>query len=268
MSELRFEDEKKPFYKKWWVWLLFVIVILIFIVIAVQNSENNNLLTPDNTAKNTAKNTPDNSSNSVTQEAGTTPGSANTNISDYSEDVTNGFSYITAPEVRDNSSAVLTKLKTGVFTVGKDIPAGRYVITGDRYGNLFIKDPSGLTYTNEILGGGDLGVDSVTTDIHDGDTIQIQGVKNVTFTPAKTVLYKDTLTTGTWVVGLDIAQGSYIITSPNGSGNLFIYDNKGVSIVNEILGKGDVTVDKVNADLVDGFKIEVSGMKEIKLTAK
>jgi hypothetical protein len=145
---------------------------------------------------------------------------------------------------------------------------GRYVITGDGSGNLFIYDNAGIPYVNEILGSGDLGVDSVTTNINKGDKIEISGIDKVTFTPAGTELHKDTLTTGSWIVGLDFAAGRYDVSSNDGNGNFFVYDKSSWPIVNEILGGGDIGVDKVTVDLKDGYTITIGGMDEVLFTKK
>ena len=171
----------------------------------------------------------------------------------------------TASNTHDNSSAVLTKLFSGKFTVGQDIPAGRYVITGDGSGNLFVYDKNGLPIISEILGESmGIGVPSVTTDIEAGNEIEISGINNVTFTPAVTDS-STKLTTGTWVVGLDIPAGKYDATCDDDkSGNLFVYDGI-LPIVSEILDKSGmgIGVEKTRVDLKDGQKIQISGMPSV-----
>jgi hypothetical protein len=219
----------------------------------------------------------DNGNNDVAQ---VSPGikDANNTINDESqgagntEDKNIAGTSETLPDVnsqaRDNSSAKLTVLNTGDFLVGTDIPKGRYVITGDGNGNLFINNKEGESYINEILGVGELGVENVTTDISDGDTIQISGIDNVTFTPAQTVLRTDTLTTGSWVVGVDFAPGRYDVSSTGGNGNFFVYNITGWPEVNEILGGGEIGVEKVTVDLKKGYMISISGMDEVRFTQK
>ncbi len=249
--------EKKSFFKKWWFWLL-VIIIIIIAVNSTRDKED--------------KNTEDKNSPTVTSEAETTPTKAATDTENQEQDDAEVTEKVTkAPEenkpTRDNASAKRTTLNTGTFMVGTDIPEGRYVITADGSGNLFIYDSTGLPYINEILGGEDLGVKSVTTDISEGDKIEISGIDKVTFTPAKTKLAKDTLSTGNWVVGIDIAAGRYDASSQD-NGNFFVYDKSGFPVVNEILGGGDLGVEKVTVNLEDGFSITISGMNEVKFTSK
>lgn len=63
-------------------------------------------------------------------------------------------------------------LPAGHFTVGTDIRAGRYQVTGDS--NLIIRSSSGDTKVNTILGGG-MGVDSYVCELEDGDKIEAGG---------------------------------------------------------------------------------------------
>lgn len=256
------ENGKKPFYKKWWFCGIIVILVIVWVNNSSKNPATDNTDNADN-AKVT--DVPQESGN--TQVASNTPGASNTQGASITE-IPDGNAVGGNTLTRDNSLAVLTTLNTGKFTVGTDIPAGRYVITGAGSGNLFINNESSLAYVNEILGGGDIGVDSVTTDIKKGDTIEVSGMNQATFTPAENVLYTDTLMTGNWLVGIDIAPGRYDISGNGGSGNLFIYDKSGISVVNEILGGGDFGVEKVTADLEEGNIISISGMKEVKLTKR
>lgn len=255
------KHDRKSFFKKWWFWLLVIIIIIIIAASTAGRDEDNN--------------SENNQSPTVTGKAEATPvvTAAVTKTAEDADkdDAQNPDEVIDVPEedkpARDNTSAVLTTLNAGSFMAGTDIPAGRYVITADKTGNLLIYDTTGLPYINEILGGDDLGVKSVTTDISDGDKIEISGIDKVTFTPAETKLAKDTLTTGNWVAGIDIAAGRYDVTSEE-NGNFFVYDRTGIPVVNEILGGGDLGVEKVTADLEDGFSITISGMNKVKFIKK
>lgn len=262
-QENKQDKRKKPFYKKWWFWAIIVILILIFA----------NLGSNDDDDADNAKNNDINPSIQATEGAddigitGAADTEDNSDTTDTEEDTkqedTNEITPDDTAVSRDNSSAKLTVLNPGNFVVGTDIPQGRYVITSNESGNLFINSKDGESYINEILGGGELGVESVTTDITEGDTIEISGMDEVTFTPAETELHKDTLSTGNWVVGLDIAPGRYDASSDN-NGNFFVYDESGWPVVNEILGGGDIGVEKVTVNLETGYTITVSGMNEVK----
>jgi hypothetical protein len=168
---------------------------------------------------------------------------------------------------RDNAKAILTDLYAGMFVVGEDIPAGRYTITGVGSGNLFIYEKK-IPFVNEILtndlGDFGLGVPSVTVDIKDGNEIEISGINKVVFTPAVTEM-STTLSTGRWVVGLDIPAGTYEATCNDGeSGNLFVYTGK-LPVVNEILDKSGMGfgVEKVRVSLKDKQIIEISGLSTV-----
>lgn len=236
-------QNKKKFYTRWWFW---VIIILLFILLmnAIGSGKDKN---KNNNGNNNAK---------VTQGADNTQNNQATKPPENNE------------LTRDNSTAVLTELNTGSFIVGTDIPSGRYVISGDGNGNLFIYDEKGMPYVNEILGGGELGVDTVTTDIAEKDKIEISGINKVTFTPAEAKLFEDTLTTGSWVVGIDFPAGRYDVSSEDGNGNFFVYDKSEFPVVNEILGGGDIGVEKVTVNLENGYKITISGMKSVKFVKK
>ncbi|GIO27000.1 hypothetical protein [Ornithinibacillus bavariensis] len=245
------DENKAPFYKRWWFWLIVVIVLLIIIFSAGRNDEDNKDTTNTGTEETT------NDTNNKTKD---------NNRTNEDNDTTKEES---AAAKRDNSSAKETTLNAGKFTVGTDIPAGRYVITGEGTGNLFVYDEDGLPVVNEILDkSADMGVPNVTTDIKDGQEIEISGLNAVTFTPAKTKL-SNKLTTGTWIVGLDIKAGRYNVTTPSGSGNFFIYNNLGVPTTNEILdATGEMGVKQITVTLEDGQQIGISGLNEVDFTKK
>jgi hypothetical protein len=167
---------------------------------------------------------------------------------------------------RDNSSAVAATLGAGTFTVGVHLAPGRYTITTpEGFGNFFVYD-DGLPIVNELLGQADLAVPSITTNLADGDSIEIRGLAEVVFTPAEPGLYT-TITAGSWNVGLDVPAGRYIVTptDPASFGNFFVYDGSW-PVVNEILG-GDYGVPSVTVDLADGQEIRVGGLPSVTLTA-
>lgn len=179
---------------------------------------------------------------------------------------TNSSAVSTAPATRDNSSAKETDLGTGSFIVGTDIPAGRYVCSSKSSGNFIVQDGQ-MPVVNEILGGGDFGVDSVTVDLLNNQVINISGMPNVNFKPAETALRTE-LTTGEWVVGLDIEPGRYICEPLEGSGNFNVYDGS-FPTVNEILGSASgFGVPSVTATLKEGNVVKISGLKTVKFTAK
>ena len=274
MDNTNLGNERKPFYKKWWFWVIVVLVVLSIGSALSVDPEEDELKGPGQEQTETptlGAEEPEEVND--TDEIGD---AKDTEANDDIDEDNNGKPIQEIVEdnmadremSRNNSSAVLTTLNTGKFEVGTDIPEGRYVITGDGNGNLFIYDENDVPYVNEILGGGDFGVESVTTDIKSGDKIEISGINNVTFTPASTFMHEDALTTGNWVVGLDIAPGRYDITSADGSGNLFIYNTTGWIEVNEILGGGDFGVEKVTTKLEEGYIITISGINKVNFKLK
>lgn len=251
------EKLKKSVYKRWWFWGIIILVAAILISVlwndnpeVAKEGETNEEQTPTDTSEEIEE-----GEDNITEQPEVTSGPV------LEDTVTDDAL------TRDNTSAVLTTLNTGTFKVGTDIPAGRYVITGDGSGNLVITSEDGLPYVNEILGGEEIGVDHVTTDIREGDTIEISLMNNAIFTPAETTIQTDTLTTGNWIVGIDIPSGRYDISSTGGSGNLFVYDENGWPEVNEILG-GELGVDKVTVFLENSFTVSIGGLKEIKLVER
>lgn len=247
-------EEKKPFYKKWWFWL----IVLIIIAYALFNGDDEDQEETDTGTE-------------ETQDEGTNDEGAGDEAADEGADENAAEEEEPADEenTRDNASAEETTLNAGRFTVGTDIPAGRYVITGDGMGNFFIYDENGLPKVNEILDtSGELGVTSVTTNIVDGQEIEISGLDAVKFTPAETKA-STTLSAGSWEVGLDIEAGRYDVTAPSGMGNFFIYNEMDLPATNEILDStGELGVKQITVTLEDGQRIEISGLNEVNFEAK
>ena len=246
------ENDKKPFYKKWWFWLI-VIIILLFAIFGGGDEEEpqDNDTGTEDTQNKEGETTKDDADNDVAEEESAEKEPAE------------------EPNTRDNSSAKETTLNAGTFTVGTDIPSGRYVITGDGMGNLFVYDEAGLPVVNEILDTStDMGVSSVTTDLEDGQEIEISGMDAVTFKPAETKM-SNKLSAGTWEVGLDIEPGRYDATTANGMGNFVIYNDMGLPSTNEILdASGDMGVKTITVTLKEGQRISISGLNEVNFEAK
>lgn len=179
----------------------------------------------------------------------------------------------TSATITVTAKPYVKNLSAGTWKVGKNIKAGRYKITTNSgSGNLFIngKDFNLERSINEIITSEDdgFGVKVVTADIKSGDEIEIMGLDNVKFTRVKHVLSK-TLTAGNHTVGKDIKPGTYKMTTPSGSGNLFIYRG-GYPIVNEILSKDAdyYTVRSVTKTLKSGDRINISGLERVVFTNK
>ena len=203
---------KKPIFKRWWFWLIVIILIIAFANGGEEGGDSTKQESVEEAEVTEEENVEEDTAEQAEEDADEEEEAAARLNEEDSQKLT-----------RDNSSAEETTLNTGTFTVGEDISEGRYVITGDGSGNLFVYDGD-FPVVNEILDPtGEFGVKSVTTDIKDGQQIEISGISNVTFTPAETSI-SNILTTGTWIVGLDIAPGRYDAAAPSGSGNFFVYD--------------------------------------------
>ena len=72
-------------------------------------------------------------------------------------------------------------LPAGYFTVGTDIPAGRYSVSGKS--NFFLYSAGGDLKVNTILGGGRWGEESYVCYLNDGDIIKANSA--CTYTPVK-----------------------------------------------------------------------------------
>ncbi|SES91770.1 hypothetical protein SAMN05216389_103176 [Oceanobacillus limi] len=257
------EKKKKPIYKRWWFWV--IIVILAIAIFGGGDDEGEEL---DNQATDEQEETNE-PEEELDEEPDTGETEEDNQEDERAEEAEEEPEEVDEPKTRDNASATETTLNTGTFVVGSDIPAGRYVITGEGSGNLFIYDEGGSAVVNEILdSSGDFGVPSVTTDIEDGQEIEISGLNSVTFTPADTTL-SESLSTGTWEVGLDIEPGRYDVTAPNGSGNFFVYNARGLAEVNEILdASGEFGVERITVNLENGQIIEISGLPQVDFEAR
>lgn len=163
----------------------------------------------------------------------------------------------------DETAAIgeLTTLFSGEWLVGTDIPSGRYVVTGSNAGNFVIWRHTDLL-VNEILDDGSFGVPSVTTYLRDGDEIDISGINSVTFTPVTDRTLTNNLSTGNWVVGLDIEAGQFEATTPSGSGNIVIWRGNSLR-TNEILDDGSFGVERVRVNLANGDIITISGLESV-----
>lgn len=171
---------------------------------------------------------------------------------------------------KDNSSAKEIKVSAGTFEVGVDVPVGRYVCTGSGNGNLSIYDGE-LQIVDEMIDStNEVGVASVTIDLYEGQKIEVSGLDELVLTPAKT-LVRTSLTTGNWIVGLDIQPGRYIVEPVlegllKGKGSLLVYDNE-IPVVNEYLdASGEIGVKLAIIELKDGQTISISGVPEVKFT--
>lgn len=203
--------------------------------------------------------------NSTTNDSGDTSSNVEENKTDDADEQSIYDEYV--------ASSVETTLFSGNWTVGKDIPKGKYIITtSSGSGNFFIYDPDGAPLTNEILCvAGDeedsMGVSKISTYLNEGDAIEISGLNEVLFSPGSAELSND-LSAGRYHVGHDIKSGDYIVTTNLGSGNFFVYDEDGYPLTNEILcvagdEEDSMGVSKLKVTLKDGYVIDISGLNNV-----
>lgn len=160
-------------------------------------------------------------------------------------------------------------LGAGSYKVGKDIKPGRYVVTATSGSGNFTNKSGSI---NTILGTDEDDtagqVTSYTVDLHNGETIKLEGIQSTNFKPTPNKRsYQTTLSAGQWKVGQDIKPGRYEIKATQGSGNLTTFDGD----VNEILGtksdSDDGQVTHVTTDLSDGQTLD-SELQQIQLIKK
>ena len=137
-----------------------------------------------------------------------------------------------------------------------NIEAGRYELTGNPTGNIYIYDKDDNLLVREIVGD-KAGVPSLTADIDSTFTIFFDGGYNtVTIQPVKTELSTE-LTTGIWDVGLDIKPGDYTISIPNGYGFVQILEEGKDPRLFELMADGLIN-SKSLVQLKEGQKVRVS----------
>lgn len=173
---------------------------------------------------------------------------------------------------RDNSAAMKTALGEGKWTVGTDIPRGRYTITAAQgTGNIASIKANGTRGINEIFSASPytgLRVKTVTTDIEEGEVITISHLGKVSFIPAPAEM-RTTLSAGTWVAGFDVPAGEYTATAanPGEQGTLAIWVG-GEAIKNEILGKsGGIGRRSIPLTISDGQTLVIHGLNKVVLSA-
>jgi hypothetical protein len=155
-----------------------------------------------------------------------------------------------------------TTLGAGTFTGGKDAAAGLYDVTpgAGQSGNFIV---NGTDSYNEVLGAN--GVVKVRVKISSGDSIEISGLSQVTFTlvttPLVTTHSQVTLYAGTWTAGEDIGPGRYVATPGAGQSGNFIVEAENV---NEILGSNGVP--SVTFDVKNGDVISISSLGQVTMT--
>ncbi len=163
-------------------------------------------------------------------------------------------------------------LATGTYTVGSVILPGLYeaVPAPGKNGTLSI---TGQNNYIEMLGvtAEYQGETSARVRLGAGDTVEIDDVPSVTFTPVTTPLVTDhkavTLGSGTFFVGEDIGVGRYRVTSGPVQNGSFVVLGK-TTYYNAVFGtiQGLNTVSELDVNLLKNDKIMISGMNQVYFT--
>lgn len=167
----------------------------------------------------------------------------------------------------DRGNEGLEQVGEGVFTkqgVKVSLQEGRYLITGQPVGNIFIYDENGELVIREVVGYG--GVSDLTVDIKDTYTIFADGGYDyVNFTPVSTFPSTE-LTAGIWEVGLDIEAGEYIVSMNSGLGYLEIHEKGKEPILYELIGGSPISQSTSHVSLQDGQKLRVTKTSNVQFT--
>lgn len=170
--------------------------------------------------------------------------------------------------------AAAIDLFAGDFTVGVDITAGMYdITTPEGIGNITITTEKGMPININMLTSSSeqsfgLGVTKIHAYLFNDYTISISGLNTVNLVPAD-LSPKTELTSGQYLVGLEIVPGTYIASAPDGGFGNFNVTRNGMPIVYEMLGKDDVMglgVEKVKFTAKEGDYIDISGLNRVTLT--
>lgn len=140
------------------------------------------------------------------------------------------------------------------------VPSGRYRIAGEMTGNVYIHDENGNLLYHAIVGS-PYGVESITVDLDETDTITMDGFDQAYVMPAETQLSTE-LTAGIWEVGTDIEAGDYAISSPYGLGYLQIFDQNEDPVVFEVIGGGFEGTES-DIQLRNGQKLRITDISMI-----
>lgn len=158
------------------------------------------------------------------------------------------------------------QLSAGEHMVGTHLAPGAYDITFNGSGNFVVTGSDGALLSNEV-GGSDIGVSKYRAILTEGSKIKISGM-SINTKPVKRTLmsYSNvSLYAGYWIVGQDITEGRYKVTSTGNGGNFVVYGGNGSIKINEILG-GDIGVKEVVINLNNNDIIRISGINNAKFT--
>ena len=155
---------------------------------------------------------------------------------------------------RSNSIAQEVNLPSGQYTVGNEIQIGRYVCTlAEGTGTITIYDENNEMLFCEIIGSDDnfQGVSSLTVDLKYNYVIDINS-DNLSFIPVNTEK-KDVLSAGNWIVGMDIDEGTYVLSGDTSNGSIIITRSSGEQEILDLNSNNKVKLEDNDEILIFGI---------------
>lgn len=155
---------------------------------------------------------------------------------------------------RSNSIAQEVNLPSGQYTVGNEIQIGRYVCTlAEGTGTITIYDENNEMLFCEIIGSDDnfQGVSSLTVDLKYDYVIDINS-DNLSFIPVGTEK-KDVLSAGNWIVGMDIDEGTYVLSGDTTNGSIIINRSDGEQEILDLNSNNKVKLEDNDEILIFGI---------------
>lgn len=155
---------------------------------------------------------------------------------------------------RSNSIAQEVNLPSGQYTVGNEIQIGRYVCTlAEGTGTITIYDENNEMLFCEIIGSDDnfQGVSSLTIDLKYNYVIDINS-DNLSFIPVGTEK-KDVLSAGNWITGMDIDEGTYVLSGNTTNGSIIINRADGEQEILDLNSNNKVKLEDNDEILIFGI---------------
>lgn len=261
-GELNFDEVKKEYNAvkrktNSTVWIVFAVAIVVIFWGAYGA-----LTKEDDTAKTTASTS--NTTNTTTNTATTT--------------TTNKTTTTTTTETKKEPETILydAELTDGNYTVGIDLPAGRYTITAiDGSGNVSSSNmyDGGLNETMAAVASDMYITEFKNATFKDGDILEVKNGVTIKIhsdkasaTPLKKRVQPNTetvtLTSGYYISGEDFPAGVYDIIATEGSGNVSsdnLWDG-GINATMSVEKTNFYETNYKNIDLPSGTEIKISGI--------
>ena len=141
------------------------------------------------------------------------------------------------------------------------VAPGRYQIIRHASGTVSIQDLTGGLLYRGVLGSS-YGVNSITVDLNNAHIIRVDGGQDTVYVQPVATQLSTELTAGIWEVGLDIEEGEYTVTAPNGVGYLQQFDPTKEPILFEVIG-GNFASTTSKIQLRKGQKLKITGISMV-----